>query len=341
MANKYKIIFLRPKEITRFRIQDGVFSDKTLPYIPADTIYSLYFSKLLEEDKDLQELNERLYKDNYEEDLEDIKEIFVKDIPKITSAYPYYVKDKKIYFYLPLIFVEVDDKKFRKKCREYTSFISVEYLNKLLENPEKTIKEIKELEKGEKKYKVWAPVKIELVTRNTINRISSTTKEEGSLFSEEYVFCYRKNDEEFGYYFLIEENEKTGEFLEKIREFFEIRGIGADKSVSNSVFELDDKEEIGNKLKIEDFEEKKGELFEVINKLKEEKNVIFHPLIINKNTKDRIEKVKLRFLVIDGYSMYPIASDGSKLKEKIEEPIVIKVRRRFQNKLSFRVFYGI
>lgn len=315
-----RIVFLKPKQFTRFRIRDGFYSDETLFFIPSDTIYSLYLSKLLETDKKFKELNEK-------RDVEKIKEI-VKNVPKISSAYPYIYdyKNKEITFYLPL---PIDlrfmkNKRIRKKMRSYNTFIPSKILENLLDeniNIEKNINILDEIN-----------LKVETITRNTINRISSLTVE-GNLFSEKYIILYNNDQKEIGYYFLIEENEKTTEFLSNIKDFFEIRGIGSDKSVSRSVFNI--------KFNIDDLADTEiNQLIEIVEKMRRN-NYLLHSLILNEQTKDKVEYAKIRFLVIDGFSVYPIISDGSKLREYIDEPIVIPIRRRKSKKLSVRVFYGL
>jgi len=325
MSQRYRIVFLRPKGVTRFRIQDGFFTDTTLKYIPADTIYSLYFSKLLEIDKNFQKLNEKT-------NIDDIREKYVEGLPRITSAYPYFKRDNKIYFYLPLIYFESEEKKVRKKFRDYNFFVSLEVIKKILD------KRAIEDDLKDDDYRNIAQINIDKITRNIINRKTSTTNIDGGLFAEEYVFCYRQNNNEFGYYFLIEDNPRTEEFLAKVREFFEIRGIGADKSTSNSIFEFDDKERISKE--IMDYNKYVKELYDVIEKLKEEKYIL-HPLVLNKETAVDGGRIKIRFLVIDGKYVYPIISDGSKLGSSVKEPIVTKIKRRFKGRLSIRVFYGL
>jgi len=331
---QHKIIFLRPRGITRFRIQESFFSDTTSKYIQADTIYSLYLSKLLETDDNFRELNNLLSdeKNDKEEILKEIKTKFLKNLPRISSAYPYYINNNQIYFYLPFIYKKtIKDKKLRKKYRDPHVFLNSRIVLSLLEGS------IDNISIKEEEY-IWAPIKTEKVTRNKINRITNTTDEEGSLFTEEYVFCYKNEKEELGYYFLVEDNKNVEDFINKIREFFEIRGIGADKSVSNSTFKMDYEEEI--KKEVNNYEDYKKGLLEAVDKIREEKFTL-HPIILNSDTENIFKKIKLKFILIDGLYLYPIASDGSELKEDLTDIIAVKIRRRFKGKLTIRVFYGL
>ncbi|MGC9079702.1 MAG: hypothetical protein ACP5G1_03130 [Nanopusillaceae archaeon] len=335
----YRIVFLRPKKITRFLIQDGFYSEVSLKYIPSDYIYTLYLSNLLERDFEFQKINK-------EKNLEKLKELYLRDIPKISSAYPYYIENNEIYLYLPGLLYkyqnrEVKNKKIRNSLRDYNKFVEINYLNSIIEN----------IKKGETEQfdsisdYSWAKILTRVITRNSLDRIRSSTLSEGGLFNEEYVFCYRisnrKYSKEFGYYFIIEENSKTEEFLKIIREYFELRGIGANKSVSNSVFQLATSDDILKDYKDLNLKEKEKLLYDLIEKTRKE-GYLYHTRVLDENIKDKIEILKHRFLVIDGFSIYFIISDGSKLKETVNyvKPIVVD-RRQNLEKLNFRIFYGI
>lgn len=312
-----KLVLLRPpREFTRFRIQDGFLSDTTVKYIPSDTIYSLYLAKRYEEEPSL-------FKDPNK-----VEEIKDSEIPRITSAYPYIKENDNITFYLPFFFTKslmenlsIEPyyiKKFLNKFRNPYTFIKSEYAKILLEKGDISVLFNEDT--------FFTPKTIK-ITRNKINRISTTTGEEGSLFTEEYVLCYQNKKEEVGFYFVIVEDcdEKIiDNFINKIKEFFEVRGIGADKSTSNSTFKVEVKKA-------------PKELVNVINSFRKN-NILLHtwPLLENYNS----VFLRIRYLVIDGLYLYPIISDGSLVEDSNigRSKQLIKIKRRFANALEYRIF---
>jgi len=341
---KYTIVFLRPKEFARFRIQNGFFDEETISYIPSDMIYSLYLSKMYEEGKI----------DNRGDGID------IQSLPNISSAYPYLIKSNEIYFYLPTPYKITTKKKINKKLRSVGTFFRADKISEILKKDC-----VDEIEFSKNLLDISSYKR--LVTRNKINRISSTTgkfkrseidrnsfiveKEGGNLFYEEWVFCYSKKEnqniiEEFGFYFLMDKYDE--EFLNAIKEYIEVRGIGADKSTSSSTFNV---ETYSNQTKISDFDNIKNfdeatkKLINEVENFRKE-GILLHTMPFE-NIKNYLEYPKIVYYVIDGLYVYPIVVDGSKLKndedvKKINEKgVKMEIERRNKKFLQFKIFKGL